>query len=279
MEASPSGEFEDARTLAIWNRNMAAIPPFHTATVGNTTTIDTGAEGVLLTYVDDGLPFSSSSLSVLRRTPSYWGNASLTWRPTAENMPGADPGQLFGTFHTLDDNLDGFVGLNCSLLDPNNDSTDAADFFPCNFGVLSKGGFALLDDSKSPVWEEGEAGWLRTQDKAVCGDPKLGTQCFSSPTQDTTDPALCHAAGCCMVQKATLSLWYSAVRDDHFSDNQNCSFGCDGFDYVYMHAQGLLATEADDGLQQLNLYWNPQGRDSNGATGDNMASTFPPTQV
>ena len=278
LEYSPDARFEDARTLAVWNRALPAVPPFSTQTNGDTTTIDTGAFGVLLTYVDDGLPFSAASLRVQRRTPAYWANASDTWTPADE--AGADPGQLFGTFHTLDDGLNGFVGLNCSLLDPNNDSGGAADFWPCDFGLLSKGGFAVVDDSRSPVWDEA-AGWLRTQDKATCtaDGAARGQHCFAGAAQDTTDASLCWAAGCCAANAATsvsLNLWYSKSRDDHFSDNANCS-ACAGLDYVFKHEQGVFAGSAGAGLVALNLYWN--ANPSAGAGGDNVASTFAPTQA
>ena len=280
LEYAPAGVgFEDARTLPVWNRRLP-VPPFSAKTVGATTTIDTGAFGVLLTYVDDGAPFSPASLSVQRRTPAYWANASDTWTPADE--AGADAGQLFGTFHTLDDGLIGFVGLNCSLLDPNNDVGGAVDFFPCDFGLLSKGGFAVVDDSRSPVWdEEAGAGWLRTQDKALCpaDGAARGRHCFAGAAQDTHDAALCWAAGCCAapgLASETLSLWYSAERDDHFSDNNaNCS-ACPGAGYVYRHEQGTFSAQPGDGLVALNLYWN--AGPTAGAGGDNVASSFPPTQ-
>jgi hypothetical protein len=282
LEYSPAGGgagFEDARTLPVWNRRLP-VPPFTSHTEGATTTIDTGDFGVLLTYTDDAAPFSPASLRVQRRTPAFFANASDTWTPDLE--PGADAGQLFGTFHTLDDGLNGFVGLNCSELDPNNDSGAAADFFPCDFGLLSTGGFAVVDDSRSPVWDEA-AGWLRTQDKALCpaDGAARGQHCFAGATQDTKDAALCFAAGCCAaagIASETLSLWFSASRDDHFSDNNaNCS-ACPGEGYVYRHEQGTFSSEPGEGLVPLNLYWNPSPSDTRGTSGDNVASTFPPTQ-
>ena len=90
---------------------------------------------------------------------------------------------------------------------------------------------------------------------------------------------LCWAAGCCSEggYGATLSLWYSATRDDHFSDTLNCSAGCGGV-YAYMHAQGVVAAEPGPGRVALNLYWNGAPAGGNGAGGDNVASTFPPAQ-
>lgn len=271
--------FEDGRTLIVWNRNLT-IPVFTTNTTGSTTTIDTGDFGVLLEYIDDGTGlFTSTNLKVQRRTPSFWTNVSTIWTPDAQ--PGTDSGQLFGTFHTLDDGLDGFVGLNCSLLDPNNDSEGAADFYPCDFGLLSKSGFAVVDDSKSPVWDD-SLGWLKSQDKAICSanDSATGKHCFAGSTQDTTDPLLCHAAGCCLSgggNSETMSLWYSSIRDDHFSDNHNCTDGCGSNGYVYLHEQGTYSTFLNAGYVPLNLYWNENPL-KDGTGGDNVASSFPPTE-
>jgi hypothetical protein len=88
--------------------------------------------------------------------------------------------QLFGTFHTMDDGYTPSpAGLNCTLLDPNNDSGGAADFFPCDFGLLSTSGWAVVDDSRSPVWDLQSSGWLKTQDKAQCGAVELPAKpCF-----------------------------------------------------------------------------------------------------
>ena len=137
-----------------------------------------------------------------------------------------------------------------------------------------------MDDSRSPVWDVA-TGWLRTQDKASCpaDGAARGRHCFASPAQDTTDAALCWAAGCCAATSRTLDLWYSAARDDHFSDENNCS-ACSGLDYVFQHAQGALAVAPGDGLVPLNLYWNaaPSAGATAGAGGDNVASTFPPAQ-
>ena len=95
LEYSPAGLFEDSKTLPVWNRNLP-VPDF-THSVGPTTTIDTGA--AVLTFKDDGAPFSDASLTVLRRGAAFWeGNSSL-WTPSMQ--PASDPGQLFGTFHNL----------------------------------------------------------------------------------------------------------------------------------------------------------------------------------
>jgi len=275
LEFSPSGSFEDSRSLPIWNRALP-VPEF-SVSLGTTTTIDTTE--LLLSHFDDGLPFSDASLSVTRRGPAFWN--SSVWRPSL--TPSSDPGQLFGTFHNLDGGHDGYGqgGMNCTLLDPNAFGP-SFDYFPCDFGLLSKGGFSVVDDSRTPVWDE-SVGWLVRRTGSVCsaGLGVDGTNdsapCFPGGW-DVKDPDFCLAAGCCPGNPlAEVNLWYSASRNDHFTDNLNCTGGCDGFGYKFLHAQAQINVIPGAGLVPLNLYWN-EAPTKNGAAGDNVASTFPPTQ-
>jgi hypothetical protein len=276
LERTPApGAFEDARSWVVWNRGALPVVNFSARTVGNVTTIDTGA--LTLVYADDGAPFSDASLRVTRSGAAFWPNASATWTPSA--TPFNDGGQLFGTFHTLDSGHEGYEagGLNCSLLDPNDfDPQSTADYVPCDFGLLSKSGFALVDDSRTPVWDEA-AGWPRARaGGSACAAPGApAAPCFP-PAFDTADAAMCAAVGCCVdAAPAPLGLWYSARRDDHFTDNLNCS-ACAGLDYVFQHAQGAVWPAAGPGRVALNLYWNAGPLE--GAGGDNVASSFAPAQ-
>ena len=121
--------------------------------------------------------------------------------------------------------------------------------------------------------------WLVTREAAQCGDPNHGTPCFAGGF-DTSDPNLCQAAGCCFAGDTTLSLWFSAERNDHFSDSLNCSDGCAGSGYVFMHNQALLPDDTVAGTVALNLYWNASpSKLVGGVLGDNVASSFPPAQA
>jgi hypothetical protein len=80
LEYSPTGSFEDHRSLPVWNRGLP-VPDFTKQTDGETTTIDTGA--LLLSHTDDGKPFSAQTLSVLRRTPALWEGNATTWTPSS----------------------------------------------------------------------------------------------------------------------------------------------------------------------------------------------------
>ena len=277
----PGQAFVDTQSLAVWNR---ATPPvaFNASTSGNTTTIDTGA--LLLTYTDDGAPFSDASLRVLRRAPAFW-NDTATWTPS--QLPGSDAGNLLGTFHTLDSGHNGYGtgGINCSLLSPDALGLDTIDYYPCDFAVISKSGFALVDDSRTPVWDAA-SGWLQSRSGAVCSAGGASAPACFPGGQDTQSSALCLAAGCCWDSNSVtqLALYYSRQRNDHFSDTQACA-ACSGLDYVLLGAQGYVHQGPGAGRVALQLWWNPSPGGGGaarlrGALGDNVATTaaFPPAQ-
>jgi hypothetical protein len=85
--------------------------------------------------------------------------------------------------------------MNCSLMQPGAYGDDFADYVPCDFGLLSKSGFALVDDSNSAIWDE-EAGWLQSRPGRVCGASSNAKPCFP-PSRDSGSPSMCAAVGCC----------------------------------------------------------------------------------
>ena len=272
LEFSPDGVFEDARSFVVWNRNSSA--QFTQSANATHVTIDTGA--LLLEYAVSAQPFSAANLRVTRRAAAFW--PTTVWTP--ELTPGVDAGQLFGTFHTVDGHSGADGGLNCSLLDPSRGEDDVATFMPCDMGLLSKSGFALVDDSRTPVWDEA-TGWLRARAAGggvACPAASAPVAPCFPPAFDTDSAALCAAAGCCVTAAPTqLNLYYSASREDYFTDNLQCS-AC-GSAYTFLHAQGAAWPAPAPGLVPLNLYWNAAPGARNGAGGDNVDSSFPPAQA
>ncbi len=195
--AAVPGIFSDARSIAIWNRQLP-VPDFSTTTDPFTgiTTITTSS--IKLRYVDAGSHhpvFSDDCLQVTRLTPSFWPNSD-TWVPSM--TPAVDGGQLFGTFHVLDAGHNGYgaAGMNCSLMPPDAYGGDFADYVPCDFGLLSKSGFALVDDSKSPIWDE-KTGWVAARPGRVCAAYSSSSKPCFSPAHDTGNSDLCVSVGCC----------------------------------------------------------------------------------
>lgn len=137
------GTFEDRQTIVVWNRNVP-IPSFATKTLGNVTTIATSS--FVLTYTAGIAPgFTSANLQVSLRSPRLWTNVT-TWQP------GDQPdGNLYGTFHTLD-GLEGWQSMNCTVDNAvwNGAGFGSQPLAHCAWGLISKAGWALVDDSRSP---------------------------------------------------------------------------------------------------------------------------------
>ena len=127
LEYAPSGKFVDAPSLFAVQRNARYIGANVTRSAKQTV-IDTGQ--LRLTYTPNGQPFSAANLSAAVKD----GAKTVRWTP---GMPNA--GNLGGTIRTLD-GADGPEDL--------------------GQGVLSRDGWFLLDDSKSPLQTQG---WVQSR--------------------------------------------------------------------------------------------------------------------
>eukprot|EP00048_Salpingoeca_helianthica_P017615 m.238166 g.238166 ORF g.238166 m.238166 type:complete len:1023 (+) comp21632_c0_seq1:109-3177(+) len=276
----------DEQSMVIWNRRLPV--PFFTVSVEETTftwTITT--KQLTLTYVADGEPFNENNLRITLNNPGLW-ESMRTWTPALNSA--SDPGNLFGTFHNLD-TLSGMQSLNCSELNMLFNQEGAIPYYPCVMGLVSKSGWALVDDSRSPVFSA-----TTTPDpRGAFPRPRLDGQCDPALMAAQRTPcnlgmwnmnteATCIEAGCCWAPSTlTLNLYYSAARDDHFTD-ATCQ-GCDGSGYVFVRAQGDVYDAIDDAVGAtvpLNLYWNPSphatlveesGPESSQSDRDNASTT------
>eukprot|EP01116_Phalansterium_solitarium_P017266 TRINITY_DN4202_c0_g2_i1.p1 TRINITY_DN4202_c0_g2~~TRINITY_DN4202_c0_g2_i1.p1 ORF type:complete len:996 (-),score=260.21 TRINITY_DN4202_c0_g2_i1:117-3104(-) len=274
--------FEDRQTMVVWNRRLP-VPPFANSTDSDGV-LQIKTASLVLTYTGVGDGFTADNLKIQLLTPGLWSNGSV-WTP-AINSSG-DPGNLFGTFHTLD-TLSGPQDLNCTNyvdggVPPG--STGLGDapfgpvpFYPCVLGLVSRSGWAVVDDSRTPVLADG---WIQPQLAGTCAAPSVRVPCFPG-MYNMADQGSCENAGCCWdyvpPPPTLLNLYYSSEREDHFTD-ATCS-GCAGNGYTLVRPQGYaFADQHTNGTIPLNLYWNPApGGALKGSTGDNVVSTFPPSQ-
>jgi len=135
MEWSENGQFEDRATLGIVNRNLP-VPPFSSKINGNKITIRTS--DLTLTYNGDG-KFDENNLSVtfnMTDKSSRNGSKKVTWHPGAD-----DSGNLLGTCRTLD-RCDGEKTMD-----------------PFDKGVISKDGWAVIDESERQVMAADDSDW------------------------------------------------------------------------------------------------------------------------
>ena len=126
MEWSEDGVFEDRASLTFINRNLD-VPQFTVKKSGKKVTIKTS--DVLLTYTVSDVPFDASNLKVEFKT----AGEKTFWTPGMD-----DKGNLMGTTRTLD-NVDGRLHT-------------AKD--PLEKGLLSRDGWAIVDDSKNYLLDE-----------------------------------------------------------------------------------------------------------------------------
>jgi Glycosyl hydrolases family 31 TIM-barrel domain/Glycosyl hydrolase family 31 C-terminal domain/Domain of unknown function (DUF5110) len=145
MEYSPQGRFIDAPTAVVQKRDWPAVAVTR-ARSGGWLTLTTPA--MLLRYKLGSGSFTAANLVVLWRAPS---GDKQEWFP---GLP--DPGNLGGLTYSLD-NIE-----SSNLPPPGNDlGSPVHDVIPgievllqpATPGLLSRSGYALIDDSATPVWD------------------------------------------------------------------------------------------------------------------------------
>lgn len=135
MEWNEDCIFEDRATLAFVNRKLD-VPDFRTLRKGKGVVIIT--EALKLTYSGQG-KFDGNNLKIEFRMadPSASkGYRTVVWTPDSD-----DSGNLLGTTRTLD-KCDGFKTIE-----------------PYEKGILSRDGWAVIDDSKRHLLVEDESDW------------------------------------------------------------------------------------------------------------------------
>jgi alpha-glucosidase (family GH31 glycosyl hydrolase) len=130
MEWSPDGQFEDRASFAFLNRKLP-VPQFKVSADDEWTTIDTGE--LKLRYRNSGDKFRKANLSI----ETTVGGRKVVWKPRMKNT-----GNLFGTTRTLD-------GVSGSC--------------PLEPGLLSRDGWAVVDDSRRLLFDNSDWPWVTTR--------------------------------------------------------------------------------------------------------------------
>jgi alpha-glucosidase (family GH31 glycosyl hydrolase) len=151
MEWASDGIFEDRGSLAVPQRPAPIVSKI---TVLEGGWVEISGERVQVLHREDGRPFHPGNLSVKIRHQGSWSE----WKP------GDSPtGNLGGTARTLDladgNRIIPFKKQPDGHLAPDPDSAFAVD---CGLGLLSRDGWALVDDSQSAVLDpraEGISPW------------------------------------------------------------------------------------------------------------------------
>eukprot|EP00056_Hartaetosiga_gracilis_P005958 m.91505 g.91505 ORF g.91505 m.91505 type:complete len:1088 (-) comp12327_c0_seq1:202-3465(-) len=142
MEYSASNTFEDRPTVAVLNRNLS-IPIFEHSTTNNVLTIETGS--LKLSYTI-GEKFSPLTLSVK--------SVDSTSEFNSWSYGDVNSGNLLGTIKSLD--MLGVETLNCTQ---NANKRVHDESLHCEWGVISRDGWAVIDDSDNWALSKGAEWW------------------------------------------------------------------------------------------------------------------------
>lgn len=153
LEYSEKGVFEDRPTQSVLNRDFP-VPEFKI--VESEEELSVYTEVLELHY--DRKPFAANGLSI--KVNGGGGGWGRTWHF------GEEPDDLGGTARTLD-MTDGAKVLNHSFFSRGDNPIDEKyeGSVPIEHGLISRGGFSVIDDSRSMVLTED--GWIAPREEGV----------------------------------------------------------------------------------------------------------------
>ena len=153
LEWTSKAEFEDRASIAIVNRFVPKVPDFTQSQDSQTTVIRTAFFN--LTYTEN--PGATSGFTeenlVVKGTGKMRPAASFqgTWVPGMKNE-----GALPGTVKSLD--AFGPEPLNCTTIEAHNQTVNHQSLH-CSWALFSRSGWALFDDTTTPMLNSEGQGW------------------------------------------------------------------------------------------------------------------------
>ena len=188
LEFSPHSPpvFHDEGSFAFINRYFDDVPEYSVSVDGGVLTLETSR--ILLTYDAAAAPRGAFTAASMRAVIKGTG---ATWTPGAPAT-----GSLHGTIRTLD-RIGRALSIACTQRAYLNDSH-------CEEGVVSRDGWALLDDSLGARWEAYDTTWPWTTGPAE-PPPRASPQTCLAQGWDRweciwgnlVNETACAAKGCC----------------------------------------------------------------------------------
>jgi alpha-glucosidase (family GH31 glycosyl hydrolase) len=205
MEYSPRGRFIDAPTAVVRKRDWPAVEVTSTRSGG---WLILATRAMTLRYRLDTGAFSAANLSVSWRDPSGGAHA---WLPGQ-----VDPGNLGGLTYSLDNiESSNLPPPGDDLGSPVHDVIPGIDVLlpPATPGLLSRSGYALLDDSVSPVWNAGRS-WIEPRPGPTGQDWYLFTygHDYHQPLEEYAE--LCGPVP--MIPRHVLGPWITDLNFEYF---------------------------------------------------------------
>jgi alpha-glucosidase len=201
LEWSPTKEFVDAKTWFVQSREIQSIPPSFNVT-RNDTHLRIETDFLTLEYQRNATTtFSQHNIRVTIRV-----NAATEENVVWNAMPGEEQdGNLLGTIRTLDRNNNSKLELDCRM--------QSRDDLHCTYGVISRRGYALVDDTHRPQYDNNtQWPWIINKqyalpDPAQCTVIPVAERRNCGATNDTGQHE-CELRGCCFI--APSSCFYSS---------------------------------------------------------------------
>ncbi|RHY34942.1 hypothetical protein DYB32_000565 [Aphanomyces invadans] len=219
--SSVASEFRDVATVVVNNRALP-VPTYQVTTKGEWVEITT--DTVHLRYdTSSTVSFSDANLRVDVSSVSSKNN-TVTWTPSLTDK---DDKRLFGSLRTLD-MTNGTVNLDCNAGGP-----DTIADSHCTYGLISRSGYVVVDDSLSSELNNDPWPWvvektptpaagcaaIPAHERRVCG--------YNIVTQDQ-----CDANGCCFDNSASLPNGFM------------CYYGTKAYQDLYFFGHGLQYKQA-----------------------------------
>jgi alpha-glucosidase (family GH31 glycosyl hydrolase) len=251
MEYSPAGAFTDAPTAVVQRRDWPAVKVTTTRAAGWVTV---ESSELTLRYREEEGAFSAANLSVSWREPA---GADHLWRPGQ-----ADPGNLGGLTYSLDN-------ISAATLPPPgedvgspiNDVIPGIEVLlqPATPGLISRSGYALIDDSVSPVWNAAHS-WIEPRRGAREQDWYLFTygHDYRKPLEEYAQ--LCGPVP--MIPRYALGPWITDLNFEYFpgtADSRSPAMRRYGEQHLQSEVARLLGNRIPLSGLVLDFAWHDYG--------------------
>ena len=251
MEYSPGSSFIDAPTAVVEKRDWPAVKVTTTRAAGWVTV---ASSELTLRYRPEAGAFTAASLSVSWRDPK--GEDHL-WRPGE-----VDPRNLGGLTYSLDN-------ISAATLPPPGDDLGSpindvipgieVHLQPATPGLLSRSGYALLDDSASPVWNAART-WIEPRRGAQGQDWYLFTygEDYREPLEEYAQ--LCGPVP--MIPRYALGPWITDLNFEYFpgtAESRSPAMRRYGQQHLQSEVARLLASHIPLSGLVLDFAWHNYG--------------------
>ena len=206
LEWSPTKQFVDGKTWVVQSRKIQPTPPSFNIT-RNHTHLRINTHFITLEYLRNSTTtFSQHNIRVTIHVNAAKGE-EVVWNA----IPGEEYyGNLLGTLRTLDRNNDSKLELDCR--------NQPRDDLHCTYGVISRRGYALIDDTNRPQFDnDTQWPWIinkqySTPNPSLCQAVPVGERRNCGPSNDI-DQNECETRGCCF-QPPSSCFYSSQAQQD-----------------------------------------------------------------